>query len=698
MRFINLIFGFVIMVVLMASVYAVAVEGKAVTNLWFEEASGDIIDHTNNGINFTVLGNPTYHATASPNETLGYCLDLDGSGDYINATNISKINEHSSDLNSEGTLSLMVYQDAKTGTDYLLSMSNSSDALVFYISNPDGGNNIRMGVGPETIEKSDVFGLGIHNITVIWNASGTFLYVDETFQKSSSNIPRFNELTSLSIGQYVGGGGYTFNGKIDEFLLSADQRDVTQYERYPEITISLPDNSTYPVVQTGTTQGFDFLFNNMSVDTSKYSLNGSANVTNDSIGWNGYWNGTLTGLKSGYHNITVFANNTYGDEDFETLYWTRKLYMDGECEETSNMIKFTMRDEETQNEMNGSFKGTFDMYDTDSNYLTSFAYDYENSINHTFCLYPTDDVYIVDMISEYDSTGYGLRNYFLDNATINATNYDINLYLLNNSLGQQTILNVKDSIGTALEGVIIKIQRYYVGENEYKIIAMTKSDYMGVASTFLKPNTVWYKYVLTEGGETLRIIGPSLLTGTEFDLQTTPSETESYIDRTEGISYSCSYQSETKYVVCTVDVSAGLPQQFCLDVDKMGAVTSEEYNETCTTTASGTLMVNVTELSDTNTSVIYRLSVFSTDGTEDILFTDDQIFGATMLYGLTGILITFLVFVTLSGLGTWNPTASIGLGLVSLFASMALGIFTVSIASLMSLVLVGVIIAYKVKS
>jgi hypothetical protein len=84
----------------------------------------------------------------------------------------------------------------------------------------------------------------------------------------------------------------------------------------PLVTINNPTNNTI------NSDLFKFTYND--VNCTIYSVDGGTNVTNCSID-NLQWNGTLSSLSDGQHNITVWANDSYGNLNSSTRYWYRDM-------------------------------------------------------------------------------------------------------------------------------------------------------------------------------------------------------------------------------------------------------------------------------------------------------------------------------------------------------------------------------------
>jgi hypothetical protein len=317
------------------------------------------------------------------------------------------------------------------------------------------------------------------------------------------------------------------------------------------------------------------------------------------------------------------------------------------------------------------------------------------STAYSFKICTLNGTYYVDMILQYNSSGYGMRYYFLDNATIGGSQNNITLYLLPLALGSYIDVTTQSAYGYPIGNVYVQFQEYYIGNNMYKTVAMAKSDSKGVTKVFLRTENVWYKEVLTQGGIVLRILGPAMITSASLTLATSLGEITTWEDYDAGIYHSCSYSDVTKYITCNVADPTGLASQVCLDVDEVNVMNMSDFGLTCGTGASMTLMLNLTDAGAYNKTVRYLLY---TTSPKVILDGGSLELGAVIAYGLTGLLATIMIFCVAAGAGRWNPMVSILFGLIGIVAAVSMALFNTSLFALGSLVMVGLIVAYKVKT
>jgi len=122
--------------------------------------------------------------------------------------------------------------------------------------------------------------------------------------------------------------------------------------------------------------------------------------------------------------------------------------------------------------------------------------------NYTLCLFPDSASINVNAWIEYDATNYSNRKYFLQNYELNNESNTLNLYLLDDIITSDIIINVFDkNKGTPLQEAMVKVQRYYPQfANEsiaaYKTVEIGKTDVNGETLSKLILGDVWYRFIV----------------------------------------------------------------------------------------------------------------------------------------------------------------------------------------------------------
>lgn len=391
-------------------------------------------------------------------------------------------------------------------------------------------------------------------------------------------------------------------------------------------------------------------------------------------------------------NITSATNGTFGLSSMNISgYYMPPMGLCSSSAYYQPTLNFTFADEESLLKTTGSGE-----YMMDPNDLTGQVWNGTaiNTYNITIC--SLNMSMNVNMILQYNSSEKGMRYYFLDNATIGGSQNNITLYLLNLTLGDYIDITTQSAYGYPIGSIYVQFQRYYIGNNTYRTVAMARSDDRGTTEVFLRTNNIWYKETLTQGGIVLRTLGPEMITTSSLTLSTTLGEIATWENYDSGIYHSCSYDGITEYLTCDVTDPTGLASQVCLDVDEINVMNMSDYGLTCGTGPSMTLMMNLSDAESYNKTVRYLL--YAVGSPKHILEEDSLTMGYVIAYGLTGILATIMIFCVAAGTGRWNPMVSVLSGILGLVAAISMALFNTSLVALGSLIMVGLILAYKVKT
>jgi hypothetical protein len=171
------------------------------------------------------------------------------------------------------------------------------------------------------------------------------------------------------------------------------------------------------------------------------------------------------------------------------------------CTSGFPVLNFTLWDEETLTSVTGSMEATFTLYNTsDQSVISNASFIITNSSYFAFCINQYAVTVYVDSFQAYYTSlalgEYDQRQYFLLKAFLDASApQTIPIYLENATYSKQTQIFVRDETGKGLRGIYLAIQRYYAGTNDYKVVAMSKTNDQGYAVTYLRPNDPYYRII-----------------------------------------------------------------------------------------------------------------------------------------------------------------------------------------------------------
>jgi len=435
-------------------------------------------------------------------------------------------------------------------------------------------------------------------------------------------------------------------------------------------------NSTGTFNTTNTTSDFaseinDWLLNNCTSSTCNIFIN----VSSDSAG-----NVTLSTLNATYSSSIIDNCSAYNN----------------------TILNFTLKDEE---DPTTTLNGNIEIVIETPTY--NYTFSGENVTNYSLCLAPSQSsVNITKAMIEYSSEGYessnySVRNYYLYDATLysNSTQ-DIGLYLLKDTVGENVLFHTTDSAGANYPNVYGKIQRYYVGENVYRTVAMIYTDDQGEALTNLDLLDTWYKFILEKDGTVLKNTNPTKITSDEyyFKIYTTTNAFENYLSAL-NLSYTFTYNSTTNITKLEYNSASGLVRSVCLDIENVKLSGRTSIYSHCENSTSATIFYDLTNDTESGKYFAYA-SVINNNGNKQTLDVIEITRGSSEsqnTFGTEGVALTAFGAGTAMFIGIANPIAPIVLGLLTMVGLVKFGFFNLGTATLVSLSTAGGILIYYLR-
>lgn len=399
------------------------------------------------------------------------------------------------------------------------------------------------------------------------------------------------------------------------------------------------------------------------------------------------WNGTEWKLILNYTD-TLW---TYASE--EGVYWSDFPRLTN-CSDPYNVTSliFSHYHESNLNPINASLDITFDS--ESDNYSFSFT---ENE-THSVCITAVWESYVMDAFGVYYSDTHSQRSYYLLNGTLSNSTQAVNIYSLNTSESKAVVVYIKDENGLYVEDVYVKVQRYYPGTNTYKTVAYLKTDEDGKDMTYLYLNDVYYKFILEQAGVIVNEISPRTITDTVDDPEEiTFSLTGTDLDYFQygDISAGCTYNNATWTLRCTVSDSSNFMVESCLKTDKLGILSPENVNETCSYDSAVT---HVHIIGNNTGEYKYVLTISTPTNTYNDITDTIVINKPESDFGEWGLLVAFLMVMVCGGLGMAYPPAGGILAVIGLVLGMSINMLEVAGASIIGLLIVAFIYLWKGRS
>lgn len=367
---------------------------------------------------------------------------------------------------------------------------------------------------------------------------------------------------------------------------------------------------------------------------------------------------------------------------------------------TTVAINMTVKNESSSSAIidNSTFiKGHFRAWKSFESNFTEFNLTWGEDFNSNYglCIDPAGANFTIDAQLEYGADNFETKLYYFNDYSIdNVTNF-LDLFLTDGTT--QVTLTVKDFDDSVVEDAVIKVLSYDVPTDTSTTTEIVETDSNGRAFVQLVLNTEWYVFIVEVDGVIQLQTIPTKVTSSAKTLRIDLEDIR-YFDRydvTRGISHSLTWTNATKTFTFTWSDPSGDMADGCLKVSRRDVASERVLSDTCTTSTASTKSYIVTDNITDQTYVAVSYIKFA-DGESYILATLVQSFEQTFKkFGLTGIFMSFLLVLTLIGIGIWHPVVAVLLAIFGLIVTTILGIFAVSWGVLMGLIIMGGILIYR---
>lgn len=446
---------------------------------------------------------------------------------------------------------------------------------------------------------------------------------------------------------------------------------------------------------------------NFSIDISndgdtEFNQSGSFNTTNTTSDFSSELNDwLLNNCSSSSCNIFInLSSETPGKTELSILTLNYSNAILDNCSTFNNtLLNFSLKDEE---DPTTSLNGDIDIVIETPTY--NYTFSVKNTSNYALCLAPSQSsVNITKAMIEYSSKGYetsnySVRDYYLYDTTL-SSEQDIDLFLLKDTVGENVLFHTTDSAGANYPNVYGKIQRYYVGENVYRTVAMIYTDDQGEALTNLDLLDTWYKFILEKDGTVLKNTNPTEITSSEyyFKIYTTTAAFENYLAAL-GLSYTFTYNDTTNITRLEYNSASGIVSSVCLDITHDTLSKRETIYSHCESSNSATIFYDLTNDTESGKYFAYA-SVINNNGNKQTLEIIEitRVSATTTVFGLEGVTLTAFGAGTAMFIGMFNPIAPIILGLLTMFGLVKFGFFNLGTATMVSLSTAGGILIYYLR-
>lgn len=307
------------------------------------------------------------------------------------------------------------------------------------------------------------------------------------------------------------------------------------------------------------------------------------NIITGKLFYNGsFYPATISDLGGGntLFNVTLFVPVVYPTKVNHSYYWTtaltnasgttninfswNNLTVDlinlSYCSQTNSpALNITNYDEQTSSRVYPfTYRSTFFYSVGQGNIFRNLSFQNTTADEVQFCINPNITYFLSGTIEYGNTSLYTTRNYFLNNFPINNITTNLFLYSLLTTPSVSFILHVQDTALLPLEDYTVRINKWFPGTNTYQTVQIVTTDSNGDGVAFLEIETVDYQFLIFDTNnnlvytsEKMKIIPKETPYTIYFTVGTTLPNPIVYLENITGLTYSLSYDPNTKKITYT---------------------------------------------------------------------------------------------------------------------------------------------------
>ena len=341
-------------------------------------------------------------------------------------------------------------------------------------------------------------------------------------------------------------------------------------------------------------------------------------------------------------------------------------------------VNFTIRDENNQSIIVGDFEGSFDYFLGLGNVIKN-NFTSASSVHGINYVITPNRSFNVNSFIDINGIDYAPRHFdFIE--SYNSTTTNQSLYLLNSSASTDVIVEFRDQSLVPLEGYIIKIFRFMPSIGEEILVENQLTDEFGQIVAKLVENDVQYRFEFLLDGEIKKSTGDitvacrSSICILPFVLEETTDAFTSLGNLT-SYSFEFSFNNNTNTFLFSWDDNREESQTHRLEVARTAINGTTLICNVTSTFDLGVLSCPVGSSISSYSGNVYRVVGEFEKRIATISVKVGDPFG---IFGLEGLLWSFILLMTMIAVGAFAPIAGVVLYIVGFLGLGVLGIISFS--------------------
>ena len=535
---------------------------------------------------------------------------------------------------------------------------------------------------------------------------------------------------------------YDYSGSNTTVTCSINQTNLTVTDSSLTDLIFWANDSSGQLNSSSVSWNYSFIENNITFETNVsetssqfFQINLSTSLSVQSINAKLTYNGTNFTSNAKCDGFCI-VNNTIDiplvlDDESETksFFWEINIFNGTDSisvttsTQTQNVTKvhletcdgtfttqslnFTTYDEQNLTRLSPyKFDGTFNIWIGSGSVKRENNFSESSITNKALCIKP-NATYFTDAQIEYNTPGnltiYTTRNYYFQNNTINNISQDIFLYLLSSDSSTSFILKIQDDNLLPLISHIIKTERFYPGENLFRVVQIAKTSENGKTIGFFETEIVDYRFIISLNALNLltttqqKIIGeiaPFTLTFTIGENLGKPWKT---LENITDLGFSLIFNKSTNIIIYTYTDTSGEFTLGTLIVEKQNFSFSTNIGvcNSNSSQSSATITCNVSG----NSTGVYIVRAFITRGDGESLISQTGFILEDFLniLGMSGVFFAWFLILISSFALKFNEIAGIFMINATVIFVNIIGLVSFGILSISALIAVSIIIVVVIE-
>lgn len=294
-----------------------------------------------------------------------------------------------------------------------------------------------------------------------------------------------------------------------------------------------------------------------------------------------------------------------------------------------------------------------------------------------------------DNTLRFEADGYA-QNFFLFDVDDDQTTYYYNLTLLNTSGATEISMYVYDTLGTALQGAIIRVYRYDPDTNTYVLVSTALTNFEGQTKTYVTLNDEYYQFLIYYEDELRQTTNPTYVYGTSLSFYINTGDTIlSDFKKYSQITGRVSVNSAKTLADFLWDDLDGAATQACLYGYKPSNGGLTLLNSTCLSAASGKVFMII---NNATSNEWYLSGKVQKNGTWYEIDTERVDYPSTLPDNNNSTAFyAFVIISTMVFVGFWNLETAIILGSITPLLLTISGLWPVGYAITIPLLIAGII-------